>query len=420
MRGASVLTVIAVTAFLGGPAVAAPGSLDAFFSDDGIQTVFPNGAVAYAVAIDHHGRIVLAGATLSDDPDIALARFTPGGALDPSFGQAGKVRTDLGADDYAFDLAIQDDGGIIVVGERRARATDRVVVQRYRPNGTLDPGFADAGTALTGFGRRFQSASAVAITPEGRIVVAGFTSNGTTSRSALARYLSDGSLDRGFGGDGRVTVDVSRSGERFTDVVARPDGRIVAAGWGELSLVPAFDAVGLTRDGRLDETFGDDGVARIDVAPGADRALAVALQGDGKVVIAGAVSAGGRDEWGVIRLGPHGHVDPTFGDLGRVVSHFGPGYDEADAVAVQPNGRIVVCGRIRTDVHDDIGLLRLKTGGRHDRTFGAGGRVLTDVGGGADAARDLAIQANGKIVVAGEASVDRVKRFLVARYLSAD
>jgi uncharacterized delta-60 repeat protein len=416
VRRISVLMVAAVTASLAGPAVAAPGSLDTSFSEDGIQTAFPNGAVAYSVAIDHHERIVLAGATLSGDPDIALARFTTGGALDPTFGEGGKVRTDLGADDYAFDLAIQDDGGIVVVGERRGPATDRMVVQRYLPNGTLDPGFADAGTALTGFGRRFQSASAVAITPDDRIVVAGFTSNGITSRSALARYLPDGRLDRDFGDDGRVTADVSVSGERFTDVIVRPDGRIVAAGWAELSLVPAFDAVGVTVDGQLDHSFSDDGIARVDVTPGADRAQVLALQSDGAVVLAGAVSAVGRDEWGVIRLGPRGHVDPTFGDLGRVVSDFGPGYDEADAVVVQSNGKIVVGGRIRLGTHDDVGLLRLKPGGGHDRVFGAGGRVLTDVGGGSDAARDLAIQANGKIVIAGEASIDRIKRFLVARY----
>jgi uncharacterized delta-60 repeat protein len=187
VRRLTLLTTVAVLALAAPPASARPGALDTFFSHDGIQTAFPNGAVAYAVAIDHHDRIVVAGSTLTAHPDIALARFTPGGRLDQTFGQGGKVVTDLGANDYAFDLAIQDDGGIVVVGERRAAASDRFVVQRYRPNGTLDPGFASAGTALTGFGRRFQGATAVAIAPGGRIVVAGSTSNGITSRSAMAR-----------------------------------------------------------------------------------------------------------------------------------------------------------------------------------------------------------------------------------------
>jgi uncharacterized delta-60 repeat protein len=415
----TVITVAALIAFAAPPAQADPGALDTFFSHDGIQTAFPNGAVAYAVAIDHHERIVVAGSTLGAHPDIALARFTPGGRLDPMFGRAGKVVTDLGANDYAFDVAIQDDGGIVVVGERGTAAFDRFVVQRYRPNGTLDPGFANAGTALTWFGRRFQSASAVAIAPGGRIVVAGSTSNGVTSRSAVARYLIDGRLDRDFGGDGRVTTEVSRSGEQLTDLVVQSDGRIVAAGWAEGSLVPAFSAVRYTADGRLDPSFDGDGVARMDVTPGADRASAIVEQGDGKFVLAGGVSAGGRDEWGLIRLGPRGHLDPTFGDHGRLVTDFGPGFDEADAVAVQANGRLLVAGRIREGSKDDIGVLRLKPGGGRDRTFGAGGRALTDVSGGSDVARDLTIASNGKIVVVGEATVERIRRFVVIRYLSS-
>lgn len=421
MRRATVVVAIFALVTAGGftRASAAPGELDPFFSRDGIQTAFPNGAVADAVEIDHHGRIVVAGYTLADHPDIAIARFTASGTLDTAFGDGGKVITDLGANDYAFDLAILDDGGIVVVGERQAAATDRVVVQRYRPNGTLDPNFGDGGTILAGFGRRFQSANAVAIAPGGRIVVAGYTSNGSTSRSAVSRYLTDGRLDRSFGQDGRVTTDVSPSAEQFTDVVVQPDGRIVAAGWAELSLVPAFDAVRYTASGERDPTFHDDGIVRVDVSPGADKALGLALQRDGKLVLVGAAAAGERNEWGLVRLGPHGRLDPTFGTAGTVVTDFGPGYDEADAVAVQGNGKLVVAGRIGPGTKDDIGIMRFRPGGGHDRTFGAGGRVLTDVAGGSDAARDLAIASNGKIVVVGEAAIDRIRRFVVARYRAA-
>ncbi len=396
-----------------GSASAAPGDLDTFFSRDGIQTAFPKGAVATAVAIDHHERIVLAGYTLGDHPDIALVRFTPAGALDATFGGDGRVVTDLGANDYAFDLAIQMDGGIIVAGERNAPAADRAVVQRYRPNGELDVGFGNDGTVLTGFGRRFQSANAVAIAPGGRIVVAGSTSNGTTSRSALARYLVDGRLDDTFGGDGRVTTDISRSAEQFTDVVVAPDGRVVASGWAELALVPAFAAARYGSDGRPDDTFDGDGIARIDVGGGADKATASALQPDGKLILVGAASG----DWGTVRLGSRGHLDRDFGDGGVLVSAFGGGYDEASAVALQPNDKIVVAGRIRADAKDDVGVLRLKPSGRHDLAFGAGGRVLTDVTGGSDAANGLVIQANGKIVVAGETTVDGIRRFAVLRYL---
>ena len=419
MRRFTLIAVATLVAVAAPPAYAHPGALDTFFSHDGIQTAFRNGAVAYAVAIDHHDRIVVAGSTLAAHPDIALARFTPGGRLDPSFGQGGKVVTDLGANDYGFDLAIQDDGGIVVVGERRAGASDRFVVQRYRPDGMLDLGFANAGTALTGFGRRFQGATAVAIAPAGRIVVVGSTSNGITSRSAMARYLANGRLDRSFGDDGRLTIDVSQSAEQFTDVLIQPDGLIVAAGWAEVSLVPVFSAVRWTTDGRLDTTFAGDGVARLDIAQGADRGHALALQADGKLVIVGGASAGGRDEWAVVRLGPHGRLDPTFASHGKLVTDFGPGFDEANSVAVQSNGKLLVAGRIREEDRpkDDMALVRLKPEGGRDHTFAAGGRALTDVAGGSDAARDIAIATNGKIVVTGEATVDRIRRVVVARYL---
>ncbi len=418
MRRITLIAFTLVVVLLPAVARADPGRLDAFFSHDGIQTAFPNGAVAYAVAIDHHDRIVVAGSTLGAHPDIALARITPGGRLDTAFGHGGKVTTDLGASEYAFDVAIQDDGGIVVVGERDAPASDRFVVQRYRPNGTLDPGFANGGTALTGFGRRFQGATAVAIAPSGRIVVVGSTSNGITSRSVVARYRVDGRLDRGFGGDGRVTTDVSPSGEQLTALAIQPDGSIVAAGWAEVSLVPVFSAVRYTRDGRLDPTFDGDGISRVDVSPGGDRANAVVLAEGGSVVLAGGAAGGGRDEWALIRLGPRGHLDPAFGNNGRVVTDFGPAFDEAQAMALQANGKLLVAGRVREGNKDDIGVLRFKPGGGRDLSFGAGGRALTDVAGGTDAARDVIVAPNGKIVAIGEATVDRVRRFVVLRYLA--
>ena len=134
-------------------------------------------------------------------------------------------------------------------------------------------------------------------------------------------------------------------------------------------------------------------------------------------MLAGGASASGRGEWGLIRLGPRGHLDPTFAVHGRLVTDFGPGFDEAQSVALQTNGKILAAGRIRDGNKDDIGILRLKPDGGRDRTFGAGGRVLTDVARGPDDARDLTIAPDGKIVVTGEATLDGIRRFVVARYL---
>ena len=234
---------------------------------------------------------------------------------------------------------------------------------------------------MAGFGRRFQTANAVALTPAGRIVIAGSTSNGITSRSAVARFLRDGRLDDTFGDDGRVTTDVSPSGEQLTERLGeQPDGKIVAVGWAEGSLVPAFLVVRYTGDGRLDDGFDRDGVAKLDVSVGSDKGLGAALQTDGSLVIVDrpplTVEMNGDRS-----VGPHGHLDDTFGHRGLLVTSFGPGYDEAAAVSAQGNGKLVVVGRIRKGAKDDMGLLRLKPGGLHDLTFGAGGRVLCDFAG---------------------------------------
>jgi uncharacterized delta-60 repeat protein len=412
---AAALAVLASTA-----AWADPGRLDDFFSGDGRQTAFAAGGTGSAVAIDHHGRIVVAGSTLRGKPDIALARFTSAGRPDPTFDGDGRVVTDLGGSDYAFDVAIDDGGGIVVVGERDA-ARDTFAVLRYRPNGSLDPSFGTGGVVLTSFGRRFQSADAVALGPGGGIVVAGATSNGRTGRSALARYHHDGSLDRSFGGDGRVTLDLSASDERIEDLALLADGRIVAAGFAETGLIPAFAVAALLPDGSLDPRFGrhDRGWTIISLGRGADIAHAVAAQPDGHLVVAGYAAAGGADEWGVARLGPKGRLDREFGHDGIVVTSFGDPYESAFGVAVQANGKIVVAGtKHRGGSGPDLAVLRLKPGGGVDRSFGEAGLATADFFGGADDGRDLVIQANGKLVVAGDCVARGTRRFAVARFLT--
>jgi uncharacterized delta-60 repeat protein len=418
---AAAALIVVATIWVAAPADATPGDRDAFFDDDGVATVFPNGAIATAVALDHHERILVVGYTLRREPDLALARLTPAGRLDPTFGGDGKVVTDLGGNDYAFDVAIEADGGIVVAGERDGSRRDRVAVARYLPNGTLDGSFGGDGVVLTTFGRRFQSASAVGLMPDGRIVVAGFTSNGTTGRSAVARYRPDGSLDRTFGDDGRVTTDLSPSGERFEDVAVLPGGAIVAAGHAESGLIPRFSAARYRVDGSLDDRFGRRGAGytRIDVAGGSDIAHAVAVLPGGRLILAGYTSAGSRDEWAVVRLGPNGRLDEAFGGDGRVVSSFSEGYESAFGVAIQPNGKVLIVGRVHgPETREDLAVWRLKPRGGPDLAFGEAGLARIDVFGGADTARAAALQANGKLVVAGECVRSGDRRFAVARLLT--
>jgi uncharacterized delta-60 repeat protein len=401
------------------PAFATPGHLDAFFSGDGKQTAFPHGSTSYATAIDKQGRIVVAGYTLKSHSDMAVARFLPNGKPDPRFGGGdGRVTVNLGGTDYAFDVALQSDGKIVLAGERDTAAGTAFAVARLGIRGVLDKTFSKDGKAFATFGKTYQGANAVAIGPRGNILVGGFTSNGNESRWALARFGQKGVLDKSFGGDGKVTIDTSATDEQIEDLLITPKGRILASGYSEMGLIPRFSIAQFYSGGKLDKAFGHKGINRLDISKGSDIAYGMARQPDGKILMVGYADAAGKGDWGIVRVGPKGRLDTTFGGGdGIVLTAFGPAYEYAYGVVVQTNGKIVVAGRaVRGDA--DFCVIRYKPAGGLDLTFGGEGKAFTDFFGGDDTARGVALQSNGKIVVAGEAVSKGVRRMAVARYLA--
>jgi uncharacterized delta-60 repeat protein len=413
-----VLAVAALVGLLATPAAAVPGKLDKTFSGDGKQTTFPKGGTGYAVAIDKQGRIVVAGYTLTANTNIAVARFLANGKPDTSFSSDGRVTTDLGGTDYAFDVAVQGDGRIVVAGERDYANRSQFAVVRYGGQGKLDKSFSGDGKNFTDFGKKYQGANALVIGPSGNILLGGFTSNGSLSRWAMARYKQDGSLDPTFGNKGKVSRDLSPTDEQIQDLVLAKDGRIVAAGYAEASLTPRFAIAQFRTGGKLDQTFGTKGSTLVNVSSGGDIAYGLARQKGGGLVMAGYADNGGKSDWGLTRVGPKGHVDKAFGNKGKVITGFGPNYDYAYGVAVQANGRIVVVGRASRN-GADFGVVRYRPGGALDKTFGNNGKTLTSFFGDDDTARGVVIQPNGKIVVAGEAKDKARRRMAVARYQAA-
>ena len=208
------------------------------FSGNGIQTMFVGGATAQAVAIDAQDRILVAGYTFGAKTDVAIARLRPRGALDRSFGGDGRVRIDLGATDRAMDVAAAQDGSIVVVGQRVTPQATTWFVIRLRSDGPRDTSFGGDGVVVTDFGRRFEHATTVAIGSDGRILVGGSVTDGG-ERELGARALSERRCARRhrFGGDGRVTMSLSVSGERVQDLVVKSTA-ILAAGYAESNFVP--------------------------------------------------------------------------------------------------------------------------------------------------------------------------------------
>jgi uncharacterized delta-60 repeat protein len=333
------------------------GDLDSSFGGDGIVTTNfetnddeSSHDNAYALALQPDGKIVVAGSSgfdNTDDSRFALARYLPNGTLDPTFGDQGRVRTDFnggGGDydvyDFAFALILQPDGKIVAAGVSYG-TTGGFALARYLPNGTLDPSFGNQGTVVTDF---TGPAYALALQPDGKIVAAG----GAFSIFTLARYLPNGALDPSFGTQGRVTTDFGSGRVGGAQALTlQPDGKIVVAG----SPTDASGQIDIAllryrSNGSLDPTFGSQGIVRTHIGSGRnDAAQALTLQPDGKIVVAGSsADASGQVDIALLRYRSNGSLDPTFGSQGTVRTRLGI-FASAFALEIQPyDGRVVVAG----------------------------------------------------------------------------
>ncbi len=400
------------------------GALDATFGSGGtlITPVGSLNAVAQAVAIQPDGKIVAAGYSFNGAKnDFAVVRYNPDGTLDTTFDGDGIATAGVGGfDDEAFAVALQPDGKIIVGGETSNGANFDIALVRFNSNGSLDPTFDGDGIVKTAVGPANDLIRSIAVQPNGKILVAGNASNGTNSDLVVVRYESNGSLDTGFdgnsgSGNGIVTTPVGTGNEIGYSVAVQPDGRIVVAGYyaAVSSTDPAI--VRYETDGRLDTTFGNGGIVTPSFSPGTDEALAMTLQNDGKIVIAGCIQNGGPNDYLIARFNPNGSLDTAFGTGGRTIVPFSPSVDIALGVAIQSDGKIVAAGFASNGSDNDFGIVRLNADGIPDGSFGSGGRRLTPLAS-SDNANAVAIQEDGRIVAAGRTFVGSIGEFALIRY----
>ena len=430
VRSAVLVVVPLCVALTGTEAMAAPGQLDTSFGIDGkVTTNFTGGHdPASSIAIQDDGKVVAVGTAnyRGTDAKFALARYESTGILDPTFGGNGKVLTNFtGAWDGAFSVAIQSDGRIVVVGEAGGSgpvetAGARFALARYDTEGALDATFGGDGKVTTNLSSGADFGFGVAIQAEdGKIVVTG-RAGGSGGRIALVRYNANGSLDATFGDNGKVTTNLTRRDDRADDLAIQADGRIVVAGTANyFSNGARFALVRYDPDGSRDKTFSADGIVTTDVTPTFDGAFGVAIQPtDGKILAAGQAGGGDAGRIGLVRYETNGALDDTFGGDGKVTTNFTAALDYADDVAIQPDGRIIAAGAIRFFGPDArFALVRYETNGALDDTFGGDGKVTTDLGAARGGIFDVDIQpSDGKIVAVGVAGGGG-GRFGLARYL---
>ncbi len=275
-------------------------------------------------------------------------------------------------------------------------------VVRYNPDGSLDTSFGGSGVVTNG---PPGAALGVAIQSDGKIVVVGVTSTPTTGDDfAVVRYNVNGSLDTSFGGKGTgiVTIDFATVDFGFA-VAIQSDGKIVVAGVAGGN----FGMARLTVTGALDKTFDGDGKVVTQFAGGGSMAFGVTIQQDGKIVLAGEAGGGGGVAGGMAlaRYKTNGNLDATFGSRGEVtLGSLGLVEPTVGAiVAMQANGKIVVAGELSVGGNPgQAALVRLNTNGSLDNTFAGNGILATSLGGNGEARfNSIAVQSNGQIVVGG-------------------
>jgi uncharacterized delta-60 repeat protein len=418
--------MVLVVAAASSTAYGVDGALDPTFGNGGrVVTGFDvPAASATSVALQSDGRIVTAGFLFdaTANVDFALARYNPDGSLDSTFDLDGRTRTDFfGADDVANALVIQPNGKIVAVGNARNGLDLTFALARYNADGSLDATFGSDGKVTGGF---FGTAYAVALQPDGKIVAAGngYRPGGTTRSQefTVARYNTDGTIDSTFGSAGIVQADFYGLNDSATALLVLPGGDLLAIGYAESNATVMDIALAKYHaDGSPDGSFGIGGKTTTDFFGGADIALAAALQPDGKVVVAGGASAPGQpgNRLSIIRYRSDGFPDTLFGNEG--IASVGLSGDGGSlAVAMQADGRIVAGGlALGADVYD-FALARFSADGIPDSTFGSGGLVLTDFLGGSDTVRGIVIQPDGNIVAAGGANDATAGYFALARYLT--
>ncbi len=332
------------------------GALDPAFGTDGMATANVGGYdVGESLALQPDGKIVAAGYVVEDtfdasgnwvssNYDVILARFNADGTADQSFGSGGTVRRDLGREDLARRVAVMADGKILVAGHSNRLGVNDFFMIRFSPAGAVDSAFGTGGIVSTDLSGS-DVLNDMEVLSDGRILLAG-TVAGTIGRYGMARYQAGGALDTTFGTAGKVVTTVSATSPNYCyGIAVQGDGKIVLSGSSANEPYPAFTLVRYSADGVPDASFGSAGISKTIMGTAASHATGVAVQEDGKIVAAGYTHSGlGSRDFAVARFLANGALDTTFGSGGKVTTDFNSTWDLCHDVAIQADGNIVLAG----------------------------------------------------------------------------
>lgn len=401
-------------------ACAQAGTLDPSFGNNGmVTTAFGDqSALAYGMTIQPDGKIIAVGAekdTTSQDWTIAVARYDTDGALDASFGTGGKTLFSTDATmEWAHAVTVRPDGKILVAGESNFRP----FIAQLTSDGALDASFSGDGKVVITSSPDC-NVNGMVLQQDGKILLAGGFTVGVYFEACVWRVDDQGSLDPSFGGTGRVLTDLPGIAERYYAITAQNDGRIIAAGSISSSLYDnGFAVARYNTDGTLDLTFSGDGIFTHDAGGQSEAFYDVAVQPDGRVVAAG--FSGAYASFTVLRFNADGSTDTSFDGDGAAHCSLGSS-GTARAMALQPDGRILLAGIRNAGNTGQFAVARFTTNGAVDASFNSTGYVYTNIPGpnyGGEL-HDMVIDPSGRIVVLGIGSPSNANcDWVLCRYLN--
>ena len=394
-------------------ALAGAARIQAVQLDPGFHGIIPQQTYATALTLQPGTRIVvLAPTPYPGQPGIYLVRLKPSGEIDTSFGTGGSTGFSGPPGTLLYGAAATTDsaGRILVAGSLQVQqVSSSFFAARFLPDGAIDPSFGAGGLAVIDFPGLSSGAGGLELQLDGRILLAGGTSDGLVGgHFAAVRLLMDGAVDGSFGSTGRSVIDLGTSLEGATSVVVLGDGRIVLGGRTEVGAAYALTLAGLTPDGVLDPTFGSGGQTVVHVAESSEcRSLALAPGGR----IVGAGSTTNPNGAVVVRALPGGTLDPAFGHDGVATADF----MSAAAMAVDGSGRVLIAG----ESEYSFALARFLADGRLDSSLDPKGyvRVLGGFWQFRASANAIAIQPDGRVLLGGGVNAVGAQSLAVVRFV---
>jgi uncharacterized delta-60 repeat protein len=331
----------------------------------------------------------------------------PAGSPDTSFGAEGKVFVRPFYTSKLTAIAVQPDGKIVAAGRAEEHTTEsKLILMRLNHNGTLDSSFADSGILRTQFPAGNALHSTLLIQPDGKILITLRDFYAPVSKPSsdfiVLRFNADGSLDNSFGINGKATADFSGAKDVSQTMALQADGKIVVAGGTSLSN-SSFALARFNPDGTLDNTFNTSGQV-VTNFPGVGNTIsAISIESNGKIVVAATVGTSKDTDIRLARYNSDGSLDSSFGMDGSVTTDL-DNYEETKSLLVQADGKLLVVGTkfpaYLEYTQSDIFIVRYNSDGSLDKSFGEAGKIITDFGKYEDVYA-ATLQADGKFVIAG-------------------